>query len=76
MAQVTPSIQSLEWSKYVAWVCSMAPAVLTRLETYKLLQDAHIASIVASLLHEIAQIATSTAYCPGRYGILPDQDPQ
>jgi hypothetical protein len=39
-------------------VCSMAPAVLTRLETYKLLQDAPIASIVAALLHEIAQIAT------------------
>ena len=56
--QVTPSIQSLEWSKYVAWLCSMAPAVLTRLETYKLLQAAPIASIVASLLHEIAQIAT------------------
>jgi hypothetical protein len=36
----------------------MAPAVLTRLETYKLLQDAHLASIVAALLHEIAQIAT------------------
>ena len=35
VAQVTPSIQGLEWSKYVAWICSMAPAVLTRLETYK-----------------------------------------
>jgi len=58
VAHVTPSIQSLEWSKYVSWVCGMAPAVLTRLETYKLLQDAQIASIVASLLHEIAQIAT------------------
>jgi 2-dehydropantoate 2-reductase len=58
LVQVTPSIQSLEWSKYVSWVCSMAPAVLTRLETYKLLQDAPIASIVAALLHEIAQIAT------------------
>ena len=58
LVQVTPSIQSLEWSKYVSWVCSMAPAVLTRLETYKLLQDAHLASIVAALLHEIAQIAT------------------
>ena len=58
VAHVTPSIQVFEWSKYVAWVCAMAPAVLTRLETYKLLQDAPIASIVASLLHEIAQIAT------------------
>ena len=58
VTHVTPSIQALEWSKYVAWVCAMAPAVLTRLETYKLLQDAQIASIVAALRHEMAQIAT------------------
>src|SRR6266446_3371012 len=38
VAKVTPSIQVLEWSKYVAWICGMAPAVLTRLEHYKLLQ--------------------------------------
>jgi 2-dehydropantoate 2-reductase len=57
VAHVTPSIQALEWSKYVAWICGMAPAVLTRLESYKLLQDAHIASIMASLLHEMAQLA-------------------
>jgi 2-dehydropantoate 2-reductase len=30
--KVTLHIQSFEWSKYVAWVCLMAPAVLTRLE--------------------------------------------
>ena len=59
VAHVTPSIQVFEWSKYVSWVCGMAPAVLTRLESYKLLQDAHIASIMASLLHEMAQIATT-----------------
>jgi len=61
LVQVTPSIQSLEWSKYVSWVCSMAPAVLTRLETYKLLQDAPIASIVAAILQEMTQIATARA---------------
>src|SRR5262245_22111523 len=32
--KITPHIQSFEWSKYVAWVCLMAPAVLTRLEGY------------------------------------------
>jgi 2-dehydropantoate 2-reductase len=58
VAHVTPAIQALGWSKYVSWVCSMAPAVLTRLETYKLLQDAQIASVMAALLHEMAQIAT------------------
>jgi ketopantoate reductase len=37
----------------------MAPAVLTRLETYKFLQDRHTASITASLLHEMARIAAT-----------------
>ena len=59
VAHVTPSIQALEWSKYVAWVCGMAPAVLTRLESYKILQDAQMASIMAAMLHEMTQIATA-----------------
>src|SRR5215831_16297967 len=56
--QVTPHIQSFEWSKYVAWVCLMAPAVLTRLESYKILQDPQMASITAAIFHEMAQLAT------------------
>jgi 2-dehydropantoate 2-reductase len=59
VAQVTSSIQVLEWSKYVGWVCVAAPAVLTRLETYKFLQEEHTASVMALLLHEIAQVATA-----------------
>jgi 2-dehydropantoate 2-reductase len=59
VAKVTPSIQSVEWSKYVILVAGMALAVLTRLETYKLLQDPQTASIMTSLLHEMAQIATT-----------------
>jgi 2-dehydropantoate 2-reductase len=59
VAHVTPSIQVFEWSKYVAWVCSMATAVLTRLEYYKMLQDAHTASILAVMLHEMTRIATT-----------------
>src|SRR5215468_3370659 len=58
LAKVTPHIQSFEWSKYVAWICLMAPAVLTRLESYKILQDPPMASITAALLHEMAQLAT------------------
>src|SRR5215471_2214269 len=61
MAQVTPSIQSLEWSKYLAFVSWMAPAVLTRLETHKFLQEAQTTSIVAEILHEMTQIATRRA---------------
>ena len=59
LAQVTPSIQSFEWAKYLAFVSWMAPAVLTRLETYKFLQEAQTASIVAAILHEMTQIATA-----------------
>jgi 2-dehydropantoate 2-reductase len=58
VAKVTPHIQSFEWSKYVAWVCLMAPAVLTRLESCKILQDPQMASLTAAILHEMAQIAT------------------
>jgi 2-dehydropantoate 2-reductase len=58
VVQVTPHIQSFEWSKYVAWVCLMAPAVLTRLESTKILQDPQMASITAAILHEMAQLAT------------------
>ena len=59
VAHVTPSMQSVEWSKYVMLVGSMPLAVLTRLETYKFLQEPHTASVKASLLHEMAQIATA-----------------
>ena len=58
VVQVTPSIQALEWAKYVSWVCLMVPAVLTRLESYKMLQETHLASVMAKILHEMAQIAT------------------
>ena len=59
VAQVTPSIQALEWAKYVSWVCLMVPAVLTRLESYKMLQETPLASVMATILHEMAQIATT-----------------
>jgi 2-dehydropantoate 2-reductase len=58
-AEASPSIQSVEWSKYVLFIFLMVPAVLTRLQTYKFLQDKHTASVVASLLHEMALIATA-----------------
>jgi 2-dehydropantoate 2-reductase len=61
VAQVTPSIQSFEWAKYLAFVSWMAPAVLTRLESYKFLQEAQTASIVAAILQEMTQIATTRA---------------
>src|SRR5215475_5191880 len=59
MAKVTPSIQSFEWAKYLAFVSWMAPAVLTRLESHKFLHEAQTASIVAAILLEMTQIATA-----------------
>jgi 2-dehydropantoate 2-reductase len=59
MVQVTPAIQSIEWSKYVMFASTMAPAVLTRLESHKFLQDEQTASVVAALFHELVQIATA-----------------
>jgi 2-dehydropantoate 2-reductase len=56
-AQVWPSIQSIEWSKYVMLVGSMALAVLSRLETYKFMQNPLTASVSASLFHEMVQLA-------------------
>jgi hypothetical protein len=41
----------------LAWL----PAVLTRLETYKLLQDAPIATHRGSILQEMTQLATARA---------------
>ena len=58
-AKVAPHIQSVEWSKYLYWVCLMAPAVLTRWESYKVLQEAHTASIMVAILQEMAQLATA-----------------
>jgi len=37
----------------------MAPAVLTRLETYKFLQEAHTASLIAAMAQEMTQLATA-----------------
>src|SRR5712691_12165824 len=59
VTHVPPSMQSMEWSKYVAWICCMAPAVLTRLETYKFLQEAHTASLIAAMAQEMTQLATA-----------------
>ena len=59
VAEVTPSMQALEWSKCVTFVCLMAPAVLTRLETYKFLHEEQTASIMAAMVCEMAQLATA-----------------
>jgi 2-dehydropantoate 2-reductase len=57
--EVSPQIQSIEWSKYVLFVGLMAVAALTRLETYKFLKDPDLALVRVRLEREVAQIATA-----------------
>ena len=57
--EVSPHIQSVEWSKYVLFVGLMAVATLTRLETYKFLKDPDLALVRVRLEREVAQIATA-----------------
>jgi 2-dehydropantoate 2-reductase len=60
--EMSPQIQTVEWSKYVVFLSMMAPAVLTRLETYKMLKDPDLAHLLVVLARETAQL-------PARLGI-------
>jgi 2-dehydropantoate 2-reductase len=57
-AEATAHIQTIEWSKFVAWIGAMALAVLTRLETYKFFSDPEAALICTRLMQETAALAT------------------
>lgn len=52
-------IQSVEWSKFISWIGLMAPAVLTRVETYKFLSNVQTATICARMMQEGAAIANA-----------------
>jgi 2-dehydropantoate 2-reductase len=54
--EMSPQIQTVEWSKYVVFLSMMAPAVLTRLETYKILKDPDLAHLLVVLARETAQL--------------------
>jgi 2-dehydropantoate 2-reductase len=70
-AEVSPQIQTVEWSKYALFVSMMAPAALTRLETYKVYSDPDIACIVARLIHETARLAAQRHISLEDRGLLP-----
>lgn len=55
--EAVPKIQSIEWSKFTGWVGMMAPAVLTRVETYKFLSHVQTATICARMMREVAALA-------------------
>ena len=56
-AEATAHIQTIEWSKFVAWIGGMAVSVLTRLESYKFLSDPDMAMICTRLMRETAGLA-------------------
>jgi 2-dehydropantoate 2-reductase len=55
--EATEHMQTIEWSKFVAWIGSMAVSVLTRLETYKFLSDPEAALVCTRLMRETAGLA-------------------
>jgi 2-dehydropantoate 2-reductase len=55
--EVSPQIQAVEWSKYVVFLSMMAPAVLTRLETHKILKDPDLAHLMVMLARETGQLS-------------------
>jgi 2-dehydropantoate 2-reductase len=56
-AEAAAQIRTVEWSKYALFMSWMAPAVLTRLETYKFLTHPDAAAIIVQLLQETALLA-------------------
>jgi 2-dehydropantoate 2-reductase len=56
-AEATAHIQTIEWSKFVAWIGHMAVSVLTRLETAKFRSDPDAALVCTRLMRETAGLA-------------------
>jgi 2-dehydropantoate 2-reductase len=52
------NIQTVEWSKFVAWLALTPPAVLARLPTHVFLQDPDTALLVVQLAREAVALAT------------------
>ena len=68
-AEAVPLVRSVEWSKYALFISWMAPAVLTRLPSYKFQVHAETAAVVARLVREMGLLAA-------RLGIaLEDREP-
>jgi 2-dehydropantoate 2-reductase len=56
-AEAAPQIQAVEWSKYALFMSWMAPAVLTRLESYKFQTQPDTAAVMARLVRETGLLA-------------------
>ena len=58
-AGAVTDIESLEWSKYVAWVGLMALSVTTRAVTWKYLTDPDLALVLVRLVREMGILASA-----------------
>lgn len=58
-AVASPSIQTAEWSKFVAWIGLTAVAVLSRQVTHRMLQDPDLARLQVTLVRETASLAAA-----------------
>jgi 2-dehydropantoate 2-reductase len=58
-AAAVANIESLEWSKYAAWVGLMALAVTTRAATCKFMIDPDLALVLAKLVREMGVLAAA-----------------
>jgi 2-dehydropantoate 2-reductase len=57
--RAVPDIESLEWSKFAAWVGLMVLAVATRAPTWKYLIDPDLALLLVRLVREVADLAAA-----------------
>ena len=70
-AAATPEIQTLEWSKFCAWVGLMSLAVTTRAPTWKYLSDPDSALILARLVRETGKLAHALGIALSDRAVLP-----
>jgi 2-dehydropantoate 2-reductase len=70
-AAASPEIQTLEWSKFCAWVGLMALAVTTRAPTWKYLSDPDSALLLARLVREMGKLAAALGIGLSDRAILP-----
>jgi 2-dehydropantoate 2-reductase len=55
------NVRTVEWSKFAAWLALTPPAVLTRLLTHRIWQDADLALLQVQLVREFALVAERVA---------------
>ncbi|MEP6549253.1 MAG: 2-dehydropantoate 2-reductase [Gammaproteobacteria bacterium] len=70
-ASAVPNIESLEWSKFVAWVGMMALAVITREVTWKYMMDPGLAVVLARLVREMGILAVARGITLSNQSPLP-----